>query len=134
MHKLILEDGLISAKSEAENLGIARERVRSNIHEHLDMRKFSAKWVPECPNSYQKRQRVQSFEPNLEIPRCDRNDFPSRLVTMDENLLYNYEPSQINNQCSDGIAAQPDQNIASAKFIWNISRLEFFFFFGGGDQ
>jgi hypothetical protein len=32
-----LEDHQISAKSTAEQLGISRERVESNIHEDLDM-------------------------------------------------------------------------------------------------
>ena len=43
IHKLILEDRLISAKSIAEQLGISHERVRSIIHEDLDVRKLSAK-------------------------------------------------------------------------------------------
>jgi len=50
IHELILEDGRISAKSIAEQLGISRERVGSIIHEDLDMRKLSAKWVPKCLN------------------------------------------------------------------------------------
>jgi hypothetical protein len=36
-----LEDRRISAKSIAEQLGISRERVGSNIHEDLDMRKVT---------------------------------------------------------------------------------------------
>ena len=50
IHQLILEDRRISAKSIAEELGISRERVGSIILEDLDMRKFSAKWVPKCLN------------------------------------------------------------------------------------
>ena len=50
IHELILEDTRISAKSIAEQLGISRERVGSIIHEDLDMRKLSAKWVPKCLN------------------------------------------------------------------------------------
>ena len=46
IHELILEDRRISAKSIAEQLGNSHERVGSIIHEDLDMRKFSAKWVP----------------------------------------------------------------------------------------
>ena len=57
IHELILEDGRISAKSIAEQLGISRERVGSIFHEDLDMRKLSAKWVTKCLNSDQKRQR-----------------------------------------------------------------------------
>jgi len=48
VHELILADGRISAKSIAEHLGISRERVGSVIHENLDTRKLSAKWVPKC--------------------------------------------------------------------------------------
>ena len=54
IHELILEDQRISAKSIAEHLGISRERVGSIIHEDLDMRKLSAKWVPKCLNAGQK--------------------------------------------------------------------------------
>ena len=62
IHELILEDRRISAKSIAEQLGISHERVGSIIHEDLDMRKLSAKWVPKCLNGDQKRQRCQSSE------------------------------------------------------------------------
>jgi len=92
IHELIYEDGRISAKSVAEQLGISRERVGSIIHEDLDMRKLSAKWVPKCLHADQKRQRCQSSEQILEFFRCDPNDFLSRLVTMDEAWLYQYDP------------------------------------------
>ena len=60
IHELILEDRRIWAKSIAEELGISRERVGPNIHEDLDMRKLSAKWVPKCLHADQKHQRCQS--------------------------------------------------------------------------
>ena len=62
IHELILEHRRIPAKSIAEQLGISRERVGSIIHEDLDMRQLSAKWVPKCLNADQKRQRCQSSE------------------------------------------------------------------------
>jgi len=62
IHELSLEDHWILAKSIAEQLGISRERVGSIIHEDLDMRKPSAKWVPKCLNADQKRQRYQSYD------------------------------------------------------------------------
>jgi len=49
-----MEDCRISAKSIAEQLGISRERVGSIIHEYLDMRKLSTKWVLKCLNVDQK--------------------------------------------------------------------------------
>jgi len=67
----------------AEQLGISRERVESIIHEDLDMRKLSVKWVPKCLNADQKHQRCQSSQQLLQFFRHDPNDFLSRL-TMDE--------------------------------------------------
>jgi len=76
IHKLLLEDGRISAKSVAEQLSISRKRVGSIIHEDLDMRKLSAKWVPKQLNADQKRERCLSSEQILEIfGRRDTNDF-----------------------------------------------------------
>jgi len=92
IHELILEDRRISSKSKAELLGISREQVGSVIHEDLDMRKLSPKWVPKYPNADQKLQRCQSSEQLLEYFRRDPNDFLSRSVTMDETWLYHYDP------------------------------------------
>ena len=68
IHELILEDRRISAKSSAEQLGVSRERVGSIIHEDLDMRKLSMKWVLKCLNADQK-QRCQSSEQHLDFFR-----------------------------------------------------------------
>ena len=92
-----MEGRRISGKSIAEQLEISRERVGSIIHEDLDMRKLSAKWVPKCLNADQKRQRCQSSEQILEFFRRDQNDFLSRLVTIDETWVRNYDPRQSNN-------------------------------------
>ena len=77
IHELILEDRRLWAKSIAEQRGISRERVGSIIHEDLDMRKLSAKWVSKCLTAEQKRQRCQSSEQLLEFFRNDLNDFLS---------------------------------------------------------
>ena len=92
IHELILEDHPISAKSIAEQWGISRERVGPINHEDLYMRKLSVKWVSKCMNAYQRRQRSQLSEQILEFFRRDPNDFLSRLVTMDETWLYQYDP------------------------------------------
>jgi len=75
IHNLILEDRRISAKAKAEVLGISRERLGSIIHEDLDKRKLSAKWVPKCLNANQIRQQCQSSEQLLEFFRRDPNHF-----------------------------------------------------------
>ena len=75
IHELILEDPRISTKSIAEQLDISRERVRSIIHEDLDMRKLSVKWVPKCLNVDQKLKQCQSSGQSLELFRRDPNNF-----------------------------------------------------------
>ena len=54
IHKLILEDYRISAKSIAEQVGISREQVGSIIDEGLDIQKLTTKWVPTCLNTDKK--------------------------------------------------------------------------------
>jgi len=75
IHELSLGDRRISAKSIADQLSISREQVGSIIHEDLDMRRLSAKWVPKCLNADQKRQWCQSSEQLLDFFRRDPNDF-----------------------------------------------------------
>jgi len=89
--ELILEDRPFSAKSITEQLIISRERVGSIIHEDLDMRKLSAKWVPKCLKADKYRQRCQTSEQLLEFFGRTPNDFMLRLVTMDETWLYHYD-------------------------------------------
>jgi len=73
IHALILEDLRISVKTIADQLDTSRERVGSIIHEDLNMRKLSAKWVPKLPNVDQKRQWCQSSEQYLEFFRLARS-------------------------------------------------------------
>jgi len=74
IHELILEDCRILAKSIVEQLDISHEWVGSNIHEGLDMRKLSVKWVLKCLNTDQKHQWCQLSEQLLEFFQCDPND------------------------------------------------------------
>ena len=53
-HDLILEDRRILANSIAEQLTMSSERAGSIIHEDLDKREVSAKWIPKCLNAYRK--------------------------------------------------------------------------------
>ena len=62
IHKLILEDRRISAKSIAKQLGFSREWVESIIHEDLNIQKLSAKCVSKCLKADQTRQQCQISE------------------------------------------------------------------------
>jgi hypothetical protein len=95
IHVLILEDRRPNFGLIAEQLGISREGVGS-IHEDLDMRTLSAKWILKCPNANQKRQRCQSSDQPLyfffRLARYKWFPVATRLVTTDETWLYNYDP------------------------------------------
>ena len=126
IHELILDDRRISAKSIAKQLSISRERVGSIIHEDLDVRKLSAKWVPKCLNADQKHQLCQSSEQLLEFFRRDPNGFLSRLVTNGRNLVISLWPGD--KAKIKGVAAYrltTPQRIPSAKVRWKSSRLDF---------
>jgi hypothetical protein len=66
IHSMILDDWRISTKKKAETVAISQERVDYIIHEILDMRKLSAKWVPKCLNAVQKRNRVLASQAILD--------------------------------------------------------------------
>jgi len=67
IHHLILEHHRISAKSIVEQLSISHERVGSIIHEDLEMRKLSSRWVPKCLKADHKRQQCHSSEQILQF-------------------------------------------------------------------
>jgi hypothetical protein len=92
IHSMILDDGRISAKKIAETLAISRERVGYIIHEILDMRKLSDKWVPKCLNADQKRVPVLASQAILDRFRWDPVGFFNHLVTMDEIWIRIYDP------------------------------------------
>ena len=92
VHDLILSDRRISAKKVAETLGISRERVSVIIHDHLNMQKLSAKWVPRCLNADEKRKRVESSRLILRHFQQSSDSFLSRIVTVDETWLFHYDP------------------------------------------
>jgi hypothetical protein len=83
-----VEDHQISAKSIAEQLGISLGQVGSIIHEDLDVRKLSVKWVPKCLNADQKHQWCQSSEKLLELFWPARSKlFPVTIGDLGQNLV-----------------------------------------------
>jgi len=126
IHKLILDDCQILTKSIAEQLGISCEQVGSIIHEDVDMRNLSAKWVLKCMNADEKHQWCQLSEQLLEFFGHDPNDFLLRLVMMDETWLYHYYPESKQQSMEwwhSGLSC-PQKN-PSAKMCWKNSRLNF---------
>ncbi|XP_033232192.1 uncharacterized protein LOC117183121 [Belonocnema kinseyi] len=60
IHGMILNDRRMKVREVAEAVGISIERVRHILHECLDMKKLSARWVPRLLTLDHKRNRVHT--------------------------------------------------------------------------
>jgi len=114
IHELILEDRRTSAKSIAEQLGISCERVGSIIHEDLDMRKLSAKWVPRIKNvnGASRLNRFWNFFGAIQKISC--RDW--WLWMKPGYITMTRRQSNSNNQWSGGIAAHPAPKNSECKY------------------
>ena len=89
------------------------------MHEDLNMRKLSGKWVPKCLNANQKRQGDSRLSNFWNFFRRVTNGFLSRLLTMEETWLYHYDPK------TKPQSMEWRQKIPSAKIRWKNSRIDF---------
>ncbi|XP_065665495.1 protein GVQW3-like [Hydra vulgaris] len=58
VHQVVLDNRRIKVREIAEVMNISKERVCHILHENLDMRKLSARWVPRLLTLDQKRVRM----------------------------------------------------------------------------
>jgi len=63
---MLLDDRRIKVREIAETISISKERVGYILHEELDMKKLSARWVPRLLTADQKRTRMKICEQCLE--------------------------------------------------------------------
>ena len=66
--------------------------VHTIIHENLNMRRLSARWIPKMLLECQKAQRVESCQRFVQRFEREAEDFLSRIVTEDETWISLYEP------------------------------------------
>ncbi|GBP10054.1 Putative uncharacterized protein FLJ37770 [Eumeta japonica] len=84
IEKLVLADRRIKLWQIAEELQISKERVGEIIHEHMNMRKISARWVPKMLTPFDKQRRLQTSKDFLELVRDNIDEICDRIVTVDE--------------------------------------------------
>ncbi|GBP15450.1 Putative uncharacterized protein FLJ37770 [Eumeta japonica] len=60
IEKFVLADQRIKLWQIAEELQISKKRVGEIIHEHMNMRKISARWVPKMLTPFDKQRRLQT--------------------------------------------------------------------------
>lgn len=92
IEKLILEDRRIRIQQIAEIMNMSSERVFNIIHEHLRMRKVSARWVPRMLTPFDKQRRVESSQQLLNACEGQEEDFINKIVTGDETWIHHFDP------------------------------------------
>nr|CAI5864224.1 unnamed protein product [Callosobruchus analis] len=73
-------------------LGISVGSVESIIHEHLQYRKITARWVPTLLNFEQKFTRLEVCQLLLTRYEAEGDDFLTRIFTTDETCVHYYTP------------------------------------------
>ena len=103
IHDMLLTDRRLTKRYIATALGISEECVNAIIHNHLEMTKVSARWVPKLLGDEQKRLRYNMSKKNLVIFDFDPERFIRQFVTIDETLITTSSLSQKNNQSNGSI-------------------------------
>ncbi|GBP95891.1 Histone-lysine N-methyltransferase SETMAR [Eumeta japonica] len=75
----------------AEELQISKEQVGEIIHEHMNMRKISARWVPKMLTPFDKQRRLQTSKDFLELVGDNIDEIWDRIVTVDETWVRQYD-------------------------------------------
>ncbi|GBP10691.1 Putative uncharacterized protein FLJ37770 [Eumeta japonica] len=92
IEKLVLADRRIKLWQIAEELQISKKRVGEIIHEHMNMRKISARWVPKMLTPFDKQRRLQTSKDFLELVGDNIDEICDRIVTVDETWVRQYDP------------------------------------------
>ncbi|RUS72873.1 hypothetical protein EGW08_019360 [Elysia chlorotica] len=100
---LVKQDRRITVKQLASETRISVGSVEKILHDHLNLNKVSARWVPRLLTADQKKERADCCKHLL---RLEANDdlFFQKIVTMDETWIYQFDPSTIAGQISLALA------------------------------
>lgn len=92
IHDMVLNDRRIKLREIVEVTGVSKGTVISILHEKLDMRKISARWVPRLLSAENKRSRVVAAKALLARIHRNPDDFLRRFITVDETWIHYYTP------------------------------------------
>ena len=95
---LVYSDRRIQVEEIAQALGISHGSVSTILHDHLGMRKLTARWVPKSLSDEQMATRASVCSALLKRFRS-KDDFLLRLVTVDETWVHYYEPENRAQSC-----------------------------------
>lgn len=92
VEKIILEDGRVKVNSIAQKTNLSIGTVHTIIHDHLNMSKVSARWVPRMLTPLQKETRVACCSDFIDLCGENPDDVIQKIVTGDETWVHHYDP------------------------------------------
>jgi len=88
----VMKDRRLTIRKIAEIHSISKTSVERILHEHLNMNKVSARWVPRMLTPDQKRHRAEVSQELLSEFSKDKNKFIAHIVTQDETWVHHFDP------------------------------------------
>lgn len=92
IHDIVLNDRRVKVREISDMVNISKERVGNILHEVLNMKKLSARWVPRLLTADQKRVRVTTSTESLAKFQRNPEEFLRRFITVDETWIHHYTP------------------------------------------
>ncbi|XP_061382621.1 uncharacterized protein LOC133320030 [Danaus plexippus] len=92
IHEMTSDDRRMKVRELAHAVGISTERVDDILHEYLDMRRLSNRWVPRLLTFDHKRNRVTTSKECLAMFSRNPDEFLRRFVTVDETWIHHNTP------------------------------------------
>ena len=89
---LVNSDRRLKVEEIVHALHISNGSVSTTLHDHMGMHKLTARWVPKSLSDEQMTTRASVYSALLKRFRSKEDDFPLRLVTVDETWVHYYEP------------------------------------------
>jgi len=92
MRKLVEEDPRITYEMIEETVGISAPSIHTILHDHLQMSKICARWVPHFLTNENKKARVEFCLRMLQLFSDGESRNVGNILTGDETWVYAYEP------------------------------------------
>ena len=96
---LVYSDRQVKVEKIVNALHISHGSVSTILHDRLGMRKLKARWVPKSLSNEQMATRASVCRALLKRFRSKKDNFLSRLVTVNETWVHYYEPENKAQSC-----------------------------------
>lgn len=90
--KFLNNDRRVSIRLMQEMCALSYGTIKLILHEHLNMRKVCARWVPRMLSRFEKQTRVDTSNEVLRMFEENPEEMPFRIITEDETWLHHYDP------------------------------------------